>query len=83
MDLRVATATSKATALSLGSSLGLDSSRAAPVIVAYGIVLGSDYERRRKVAAVKRSCKPAATPQGFPASIQPQLDSITSASTVS
>jgi hypothetical protein len=26
------------------------------------------------VAAVKRSCKPAATPQGFPTSTQPQLD---------
>jgi hypothetical protein len=29
---------------------------------------------RRKVAAVKRSCKLAATPRGFPTSTQPQLD---------
>jgi hypothetical protein len=42
-----------------------------------GIVLGSDHGRWsywRKVATVKRSCKPAATPQGFPTSTQPQLD---------
>jgi hypothetical protein len=31
-------------------------------------------QHRRKVAAVKRSCKPAATPQGFPTSIQPRSD---------
>ena len=31
-------------------------------------------QHKRKVAAVKRSCKPAATPQGFPTSTQPQLD---------
>jgi hypothetical protein len=29
-------------------------------------------QHRRKVAAVKHSCKPAATPQGFPTSIQPR-----------
>lgn len=45
--------------------------------MADGIVLGSDHGRWsywRKVATVKRSCKPAATSQGFPTSTQPQLD---------
>jgi hypothetical protein len=57
----------------LGLSFGPDSLHAAPVIVADGIVLGGDHgggQHWRKVAAVKRSCKPAATFQGFPTPTQ-------------